>query len=398
MNGWKTLLAAGAFAAAGVLACAQTPEAQPAPLPQPAPAQVEAPIPPAAPMAPLPPMAPVAPFAQDLPAEVQEQIEQARAMAQDQAAQARELAEQAREQTRGLDQQIREQARAIADMAREQSRLDLKDLHVDFAQDWVKTITRRPGSEDGLYDSGQRELDRQRYDQALNDFKEVAARAGNHAEGALYWEAYTLNKMARRDEAAAAIATLRKTYPNSRWLEDAKALEVEVKQAAGSNVSPETQNDDELKLLALNGLMQSDPDRAFPILENLLKSAQSPKLKDRALFVLAENNSPRAQQLLEKVARGNANPDLQVRAIMYMGEVRDKQPNGSQLLVEIYAGATDAQVKKAVVNSLAVRRDAKAMVDIGRREKDPEMKKEIVRRLVDLKSPDATAFLEEILK
>jgi hypothetical protein len=26
------------------------------------------------------------------------------------------------------------------------------------------------------------------------------------------------------------------------------------------------------------------------------------------------------------------------------------------------------------------------------------MKKEIVRRLVDMKSPDATAFLEEILK
>jgi len=226
----------------------------------------------------------------------------------------------------------------------------------------------------------------------------VVTRAGSHSEGALYWEAYTLNKMARREEASAAIATLRKSYPNSRWLEDAKALEVEVKQAGGGNVSPETQNDDELKLLALNGLMQNDPDRAFPILENLLRSAQSPKLKDRALFVLAENSSPRAQQLLERVARGNANPDLQVKAIKYMGEVRAKQPNGSQLLVEIYAGAADPQVKKAVVNALANRRDAKAMVDIGRREKDPEMKKEIVRRLVDMKSPDATAFLEEILK
>jgi hypothetical protein len=269
---------------------------------------------------------------------------------------------------------------------------------VDFAQNWDKSIKVRSGSEDGLYDSGQRALDSQRYDEALNDFKEVVSRAGNHAEGALYWEAYTLNKMARRDEATAAIATLRKNYPNSRWLEDAKALEVEVKQAAGSNVSPETQNDDELKLLALNGLMQSDPDRAFPILENLLKSAQSPKLKDRTLFVLAENNSPRAQQLLEKVARGNANPDLQVRAILYIGEVRAKQPNGSQLLEEVYGGTADAQVKKAVINALSRRRDAKALVDVGRREKDPELKKDIVRRLVDLKSPDATAFLEEILK
>ena len=100
--------------------------------------------------------------------------------------------------------------------------------------------------------------------------------AGSRADGALYWEAYTLNKMARRDEATAAIATLRKNYPNSRWLEDAKALEVEVKQAAGSNVSPETQNDDELKLLALNGLMQSDPDRAFPILQNCSRARNRP--------------------------------------------------------------------------------------------------------------------------
>jgi vacuolar-type H+-ATPase subunit H len=191
MDGWKGLLAAGAFAAAGVLACAQTPEAQPAPLPQPA----QAPLTPMAPVAPLPPMAP------DMRPEVREQIEEARAMAQDQAAQARELAEeareQAREQTRGLDEQLREHARALADMARQQSRIDLKDLHVDFAQNWAKSFGGRSDSEDGLYDSGQRALDGQRYDEALNDFKEVAARAGNHTEGALYWEAYTLNKMAR---------------------------------------------------------------------------------------------------------------------------------------------------------------------------------------------------------
>ncbi|MGA2113881.1 MAG: HEAT repeat domain-containing protein [Bryobacteraceae bacterium] len=392
MNGWRILLAAGVFVAAGVLACAQTPEPQPAPESQPA----QAPIAPMAPVAPLPPMVP------DVRPEVQEQIEKARAMAQDQAAEAREMAEeareQAREQTRGLDDQLREQARALADMARQQSRLDLKDMHVDFAQDWVRTITRHSGSEDGLYDSGQRALDSQRYDEALTDFKEVVSRAGNHSDGALYWEAYTLNKMARRDEASAAIATLCRNYPNSRWLEDAKALEVEVKQAAGRNVSPETQNDDELKLLALNGLMQNDPDRAFPILENLLRSAQSPKLKDRALFVLAENNSTRSQQLLERFARGNANPDLQVKAIQYIGELRAKQPNGSQLLVEIYGGGADPRVKRAVINALMNRRDAKAMVDIGRREKDPELKKDIVRRLVDMKSPDATAFLEEILK
>jgi len=41
-------------------------------------------------------------------------------------------------------------------------------------------------------------------------------------------------RLARRDEALATIAELRKAFPNSRWLDDAKALEVEVRQASVS--------------------------------------------------------------------------------------------------------------------------------------------------------------------
>ena len=110
------------------------------------------------------------------------------------------------------------------------------------------------------------------WDQAWPFYGEVATRGGARADGALYWKAYALNKLGRREEALAAIAELRKSYASSRWLDDAKALEVEVKQANGARV-PESQTDDEIKLLALNGLMQSDPDRAFPLLERLLKVA-----------------------------------------------------------------------------------------------------------------------------
>ena len=171
------------------------------------------------------------------------------------------------------------------------------------------------GSNDSLYDRGQRDLDNHIYDQALDCFTEVVSRGGSRADGALYWKAYTLNKLGRRDEALAAIADLRKNFASSRWLDDAKALEIQVKQEAGQKVTPESQSDEELKLLALNGLVQSDPDRAYPILERLLKTAQSPRLKKNAIFVLAESSSPKYQQLLEQIARGGGNPDLQVTAI-----------------------------------------------------------------------------------
>ena len=55
---------------------------------------------------------------------------------------------------------------------------------------------------------------------------------------ALYWKAYALNKLGRREEALAALAQLRKAYANSRWQDDAKALEIEVRQASGAEGQP----------------------------------------------------------------------------------------------------------------------------------------------------------------
>jgi hypothetical protein len=275
--------------------------------------------------------------------------------------------------------------------------------------------------DDRLYESGQSSLDRSQWSAALASFTQVAANGGSRADGALYWKAYTLNKLGRRDEAMAAIAELRKSYAKSRWLDDANALEIEVKQAAGQNVSPENQPDEELKLMALNALVSSDPDRAFPLLENLLKSSQSLRLKERALFVLAQNSAPRGRQLLEQVARGNGNPDLQLKAIQYLGTVGRRQ-GGAQVLFDIY-GATsdenvkhagkaetgdslvslwaaeqDQQVKRAILDSLTGQGNAKALVDMARKEKDTEMKRDIVRRLSTMKSKEANDYWQELLK
>jgi hypothetical protein len=252
-------------------------------------------------------------------------------------------------------------------------------------------------SDDRLYEQGQRALDRSEWDQALTEFSRVASGGGPRADGALYWKAYTLNKLGRRDEAIAAIADLRKSYAKSRWLDDAGALEIEVKQAAGQNVSPDAQPDEELKLMAINALVNSDPDRAMPLLENLLKGSQSPRLKERALFVLAQSGSPRAQQLLEQVARGNGNPDLQLKAIRYLG--MSHQQTGAPILAEVYSSASDNNVKRTVINALVMQeRNGKTLVDLARKERDPELKREIVSRLAVMKSKEAQDYMMELLK
>ena len=251
-----------------------------------------------------------------------------------------------------------------------------------------------PTLNDVYYENGQRLLDGRHWDQALEAFSTVTPHGGSRADGALYWKAYTLNKLGRRDEAMAAIAELRKSYATSRWLDDAKVLEVEVKQAAGQKVSPESEPDDDLKLMAINGLMQSDSERAIPLLENLLKGAQSPKLKERALFVLAQSSVPKAQQLLEQVARGGGNPDLQAKAITYVGVAGRKQGAGNgQLLSEIYASTNDANVKRAILNAYMANRDTEHLLQIAKTEKAPELRLDAIRYLGSAGSPNGDALV-----
>ncbi len=237
------------------------------------------------------------------------------------------------------------------------------------------------GPDSMLYSNGQSAIDNHRYDQALENFTEVVNRGGPRAEGALYWKAYTLNKLGKRDDAMAAIAQLRSKYASSKWLDEAKALEFEIQQANGKPVAPEAQGDDELKLLALNGLAQSDPDRALPLLDKLLQGPQSPSLKKRAVFVLANSSSPKAQQSLEQIARGSlGNPDLQLVAISYMLTSKN-QPNRNQVLQEIYGTTSDMQVKRAIINAYRSSQDFDRLLQLAKAEKDQELRRSAVDAL-----------------
>ena len=226
------------------------------------------------------------------------------------------------------------------------------------------------------YERGQRDLERNRWDDAVNDFGEVVSRGAARADGALYWKAYALNKLGRRDDALAALADLRKNHAASRWLDDAGALEMEIKQAGGKPVSPDAAGDEELKLMALNSFMNSDPERALPLLEKLLHSSQSPKIKERALFVLTQSGSPKARQLVVQMAKGGSNPDLQLKAVHYLGVMGSRQELG-----EVYAASSDIEVKRVALHGLMVAGAKDQLLAAAKGEKNPELRREAIHWL-----------------
>ena len=238
----------------------------------------------------------------------------------------------------------------------------------------------QPGIEDSDYRAGRQALDASRWDDAIAAFDRSAARKGPVADAALYWKAYAQNRAGRRDQALATIATLRKSYASSKWLNDAGALEVEIRGQAGAPVNPSSEPDEDLKVIAINSLMQSDPEQAFPILEKLIKSeGSSTKIKEKALFVLTQSPSPQARKLLADTARGSMNPDLQRRAIRYIGMMGSE--DSRKELVSIYNSSSDKEIKRAILKSFMQSGSHDFLLNAAKTEKDPELRRDAIRQL-----------------
>lgn len=315
-----------------------------------------------------------------------------------------------------------------------------------------------------LYEQARNLIEQEQYAKALGqldrlialfDGKSIAESTANRVDAALYWKAYAQTKQRQLTDAMVTLQEIQKKFVESRWLKDAKALELEVRQASGQAVSPDSQTDDDLKLLALRGLMQSDPERGVPMIEQVLSGNSSLKVKENALFVLSQSRSSRAHEILGSVAKGGANPDLQLKAIRYLGTMGGS--DNAQILEDAYRATSDEAVKRAIMrsfmisgnrarlaaianeanNSVALRgeaiqqlgvmraddelarmygresstelkrriiqglfvsRSAVRLVELAKAEKDLSLKKDIVQKLSLMKSKEATDYLLELLK
>jgi HEAT repeat protein len=230
-----------------------------------------------------------------------------------------------------------------------------------------------------IYDQGRELIDEGRYDRAIERFHEVVAMKGARADAALYWKAWSQNKAGQRAEALTTISALAKEHPKSRYLTQARALEAEVRRDSGQPARPESESDDDLKLMALNALQNSDPEQAIPMLEKLLEGTASPKLKSRALFVLAQSSSPRAREVLKGIAKGTSTPELQNRAIDYLGQQGGRESRAA--LAEIYAASSDVDVKRRILRAFMIGGEKDRLLSAAQTEQNAELRAEAVQQL-----------------
>jgi len=232
---------------------------------------------------------------------------------------------------------------------------------------------------DGLYDQARGLIEQDRYDRAIDAFDRVITGGGAQVPGAMYWKAYSLARVARRPDALTTLSELQKQFPKSPWVQDARALEVEVRQASGQSVAAASQGDDELKLLALRGLMQTEPETALPVIEKMLSGPSSVRVKDRALFVVSQSRSARARAVILGVAKGNSNPDLQLKAIRYIGQMGGTE--GAQTLEEVYRSTSDERVKREIIRGFGSANARDKLLALARTETSAALRGDAVRHL-----------------
>jgi TolA-binding protein len=402
----------------------------PAPAPAPMPAPFSTPIP-----APMPVIAPgpIPLPALDIesvisaaiagvqidPESLREQVEQARqavegvqvdsAAIQARIERARDAVERTREEMArqggslrsDLDQQreIAMRAREDALRAAEQARAAagnqsaLGDLQARMASEFSRldqgaVIRARSGEDTGQYNAGLDALQQRQYDRAIMAFDRVIAQKTPRTDGALYWKAFAQFRLAHTEDALASIAQLRREYPQSRYQADARVLEADIRKSAGQPVNLDAAGaDEDIKLLAISGIARSDPDRAIPLLQNVLTASNSLAIKRRALYVLALSDDGRAHQILLQYAKGGGNPDLQAEAIRYLSSRQDNKTSSAELK-DIYASTQDTAVRRAIIDAYRSANDKASLIAIASSRSDPpELRGSAITSLARLASP-----------
>ncbi len=231
-----------------------------------------------------------------------------------------------------------------------------------------------------LYWQGQDALKRSDWSTALQRFTEMEKlqrkNEPTNVDTALYWEAYTLTQAKRTAEAKGVIERLRREFPKSRWNREADTLLAQMQPA--TKLDPAAVDDD-LADIALQGLMNAPPERALPLLKKVLAGQRSLKVKRRALFVLSQFGTDEAMNIVLDAAKSAREPELRGEAIRMLGISGGK--TAIERLSEIYASSSNAGERAMVIEAWLVAGRKDLVLKSARDEADPKVRRKAIETL-----------------
>jgi HEAT repeat protein len=241
-----------------------------------------------------------------------------------------------------------------------------------------------------VFTQGRDQIEDENWDGAAATFSSFVASYPKHkdVDAALYWTAFALKKQGKFAEADSRLERLIREHQRSNWLDDARAMRVEIAGQTGNRQVVEREldkNDLEIKAIALQSLFQSNPDRAAAIVAEILKpgSTADRRLKENAIDLLGQNIGPSTAPILMKVARDQTDPKARKKAIFWLGQSGDE--SAFDLLKEVAMHQTnteaDTEAAKAALFALSQHSSPRAyelLVEFARGSSSKELRREAI--------------------
>jgi HEAT repeat protein len=199
---------------------------------------------------------------------------------------------------------------------------------------------------DGLYREARQQLNRENYRRAAELFQRIREeyRESRYVADSYYWEAFALYRSRDRDDLETALDLLdtqESLFPEAATRDDAEELYVRVQgmlaeqgdeesarqitERAQEGTCPE--DEDDVRVMALNALLNMDADRAVPILQRVLERRDecSVELRRKAVWLLSEQDSRAATRTLLDVVRNDPDREVQEQAVFWLSQVDDEE-------------------------------------------------------------------------
>ncbi|MCI0659723.1 MAG: tetratricopeptide repeat protein, partial [Acidobacteria bacterium] len=230
-----------------------------------------------------------------------------------------------------------------------------------------------------IFKQGRDQIENDNWSGAEKTFNSFITNYPKHkdVDAALYWKAFALKNQKKYAEADSNLDRLFREYPSSNWIDEAKAMRLEIDGQTGrqggivevlkpgSQSGGQSPSEIEIKMIALQSLFQSNPERAAEFAAAMLKpdSTSDRRLKEIAISLLGQHRVPNTTALLIEIARNQPDPKLRKTAIFWVGQ--GGSDAAVDALMKLYDTEQNADLKKQILFSLSQNNNPRARAKLS---------------------------------
>lgn len=279
---------------------------------------------------------------------------------------------------------------------------------------------------DSLYRAARTALNREQYRNAAELFVQVYQQypRSSYAAQAMYYQAFALYRNGQdRDlrEAQRALRDLQRQHSGAEIAQrDAEALMARIEgelarrgdAEAGEEVARRATGiasggqqgacEDEIRIAALNALLQMNSEQALPILERVLANrSEDPcavEMRRKAVFLLSQHVDESNVEILLELVRNDPDREVRLQAVFWLSQVEGERTVDA--LEEILLNSPDRELQEKAIFALSQSGSARAgavLRDFAMKaDADPDLRSNAVFWIGQHEGAENASFLREI--